>query len=68
MSSTTRTTKLEEMLDDPAAASSDAGSISNRSLQDAIALDKHLSGKESVTNKAKRMGFRMGVFRAPEHY
>lgn len=64
----TRAEQLEEMLDDPDSVSSDAGSVNNRSIPDAIELDKHLTGKDAVSNKAKYMGIRMGIFRAPEHY
>jgi len=66
--STTRAQKIEDMLDDPQSVSSDAGNVNNRSIPDAITLDKYLTQKESITAKPKRMGFRMGVFRAPEHY
>jgi hypothetical protein len=66
--STTRDEKIEEMLDDPASVASDAGNVTNRSIPDAIALDKYLAGKEGVTAKTKYMGFRMGKFLAPEHY
>lgn len=65
---TTRDKKLEDMLDDPQAASSDAGSVTNRSIPDAIALDKYMSGKTAAAAGTKYMGLRMGVFRAPEHY
>jgi len=65
---TTRNEKIEEMLDDPESVSSDAGNVTNRSIPDAIAMDKHLAGKEGVTAKTKYMGFRLGRFTAPEHY
>ena len=66
--STTRDAKIEDMLDDPDSVSSDAGNVNNRSIPDAIALDKHLSGKEGVKAKTKYMGIRMGRFTAPEYY
>lgn len=66
--STTRDEKIEDMLDDPDSVSSDAGSVNNRSILDGIALDKHLAGKEGVAAKTKYMGFRLGRFKAPEHY
>ena len=66
--STDRAEKIEDMLDDPASVSSDAGNVTNRSIPDAIALDKHLAGKEGVTAKTKYMGIRVGRFTAPEHY
>ncbi len=66
--SKTRVEKLDEMLDEPQSVSSDAGNVNNRSIPDAIALDKYLTQKESITAKPKRMGIRMGRFRAPEHY
>jgi len=65
---TTRKEKIEEMLDDPQSVSSDAGSVNNRSIPDAIALDKHLDKQDVVDNVPKYMGFRLGKFKAPEHY
>ena len=54
------------MLDDPHAVSSDAGSVTNRSIRDAIALDEHMAKKEAT--KSKRMGIRIGRFIGPRHY
>lgn len=62
----TRTQKLEEMLDDPQSVSSDAGSVTNRSISDAIALDKHMAKKEAASSR--RLGIRIGKFVGPSHY
>jgi len=66
--STERDATLEDMLDEPQSVSSDAGSVNNRSIPDAIELDKYLTGKTAVSAKPKYMGIRFGVMRAPEHY
>jgi hypothetical protein len=66
--SETRDATLEEMLDNPESVTSDAGSISNRNIKDAIALDKYLTAKEAVTAAPAYMGLRLGRFTAPEHY
>jgi len=60
--------KIEELADKPRNVSSDAGSVGQHSLQDLIAADKYLAQKTSATANPKRMGIRMGVLRAPEHY
>ena len=62
----TRTQKLDDMLDEPQSVSSDAGSVTNRSIPDAIALDKHMAKKEAAS--ASRMGIRIGKFIGPGHY
>jgi hypothetical protein len=66
MADKTRTQKIEDMLDEPQSVSSDAGSLTNRSISDAIALDKHMAKKEAVTSR--RMGIRIGKFIGPRHY
>ena len=60
--------KIEELVDKPRNVSSDAGSIGQHSIPDLIEADKYLARKASVAANPKRMGIRMGVLRAPEHY
>lgn len=62
----TRTQRLDEMLDEPQSVSSDAGSVTNRSIRDAIDLDKHMAKKDAAASP--RMGIRIGKFIGPRHY
>jgi hypothetical protein len=68
MSDNTIEEKIEEATATPASMSVDGMSKSSRSIPDLIAADKYLKQQEAVVARPARMGFRMGVFRAPEHY
>jgi hypothetical protein len=63
---------LETLIETEAAEAqsqtADGMSVTRRSIKDLIEADKYLKQQEAATNKPARMGLRMGVFRAPEHY
>lgn len=61
-------TEIEDQATNPESVSSDAGSVSNRSLDELIDADRYLTSKEAATTKTKRLGFRMGIFRAPGQF
>jgi hypothetical protein len=57
---------IDELLNKPKSVSSDAGSVTRVSVHDVIAADKHAAKKAAPAGS--RLGLRMGVFRAPEHF
>ena len=67
MSEKTVAEKIEDALDTAQSLSIGGMSQSSRSIQDMIAADKHLARAAAAAARPARMGFRMGVFRAPEH-
>lgn len=60
--------EIEEQAQNPDSVSSDAGSVSNRSLDELIEADKYLESKTAASTKTKRLGFRMGIFRSPGQF
>ena len=68
MSENTVQEKIEEATGTASSISVDGISKSNRSIPELIAADKYIKQQEAATARPARMGFRMGVFRAPEHY
>lgn len=48
---------IEENAKGPAKASGDAGSVEQHKLQDQIAADKHLAGKEAVAKRNRGLRF-----------
>ena len=59
-------TRIEEALDKASSVSVDGMSVSNRSIAEIIAADKHLARKAAST--AGALGIRMGVMRGPGQY
>ena len=57
------TTRIENALDQAASVSVDGMSVSNRSISEIIAADKHLARK-----RASGLGFRVSQQRAPGQY
>ena len=68
MSDDTIQTEIVDQAVNPESVSSDAGSVSNRPLDELIEADKYLTSKEAASTQTKRMGFRLGIFRAPGQY
>ena len=68
MSDDTIQTEIVDQAVSPESVSSDAGSVSNRPLDELIEADKYLTSKEAASTQTKRMGFRMGVLRSPGHF
>ncbi len=68
MSEKTIDQKIKEATGTASSQSVDGMSQSNRSIHELIAADKYLEQKGAAANKPARMGFRMGVFRSPEHF
>jgi len=66
--STTIKQKIQDATSEASSVSVDGMSQSNRDIRQLIEADKYLEQKEAAANKPARMGFRMGVFRAPEHF
>jgi len=66
--STTIKQKIKDATDEAASTSVEGMSVSQRNIRELIEADKYLEQKEAATAKPARMGFRMGVFRAPEHF
>lgn len=58
-----RTEKLENMLDEAQSVSSDAGSVTRRSIRDAIALDEYLTRKRS-----SKFAVGVGKFQTTSHF
>ena len=65
MAATTPKERVAELVNKAQSTSSDVGSRTEVSIQDAIAADKHLSKSAAP---GKRMGVRMGVMRGPAQY
>ena len=61
-------TEIEDQATNPESVSSDAGSVSNRPLDDLIEADRYLTSKAAASTQTKRMGFRLGIFRAPGQF
>ena len=68
MSEQTAVSKVEELLNEPASVSDDAGSVQNIRIQDAIAAEEHLARKAASTAKNARFGFGVAVLRGPRQY
>jgi hypothetical protein len=68
MSEKTVLEKIEDATGEASSISVDGMSQSSRSIHELIAADKYIQQKEAATAKPSRMGFRMGVFRSPEHF
>jgi hypothetical protein len=66
--STTIKQKIQDATSEAASVSVDGMSQSARRISELIEADKYLEQKEAAATKPARMGFRMGVFRAPEHF
>lgn len=57
---------ITEALLKPSSISGDGVSISNRSVSELIAADKHLANKNA--GRSPTMGVRFGVMRGPGHF
>jgi len=68
MSELTPAEQIEEATGTAQSMSIDGMSKSSRSIPDLIAADKHLAARDAASARPARMGIRMGVLRAPEHF
>ena len=68
MSDETIKTEIENQVLNPESVSSDAGSVSNRPLDDLMEADRYLTSKAAASTQTKRMGFRLGIFRSPGQF
>jgi hypothetical protein len=57
---------IDDLLTKPKQVSSDAGSVTNVSVYEVIAADKHARKKAATSSSG--MGLRFGRFTPPEHF
>jgi hypothetical protein len=57
--------RIEELAQSPRSSTVDGVSVSEQSIQDVIAADKHLARKDA--SKSRSMGVRFGRFVPPGH-
>ena len=59
---------IEDLVNQPRNVSTDGGSVTNISVQDAIEADKYLRKKAAGSAKSRGMGVRLGILRGPGHF
>ena len=59
---------IEDLVNQPRNVSTDGGSVTNISVQDAIEADKYLQKKAAESAKSRGMGVRLGILRGPGHF
>lgn len=59
---------IEDLVNQPRNVSTDGGSVTNISVQDAIEADKYLRKKAAESAKSRGMGVRLGILRGPGHF
>ncbi|HOE37290.1 MAG: hypothetical protein WBK37_00110 [Kiritimatiellia bacterium] len=59
---------IEDLVNQPRNVSTDGGSVTNISVQDAIEADKYLRKKAAGSVNSRGMGVRLGILRGPGHF
>lgn len=59
---------IKSLVETPRFVQTDGGSVTQISVGEAIAADKHLAKKETASKKTSFMGLRVGILRGPGHF
>ena len=59
---------IEDLVNQPRNVSTDGGSVTNISVQDAIEADKYLRKKAAGSVNSRGMGVRLGILCGPRHF